>query len=138
MSKFCVGSMDTAHGWEVESPTEALSLHFTYWFTSRRSQGKVAGDVPSFYYLWSKYGTDKEDFVERVRESFEDYLKELFPESSVDVSTNDKDGSESLYRMVITAVVISDGNRYDLARTILVTGENYKVLDDARLGKQYE
>lgn len=136
MSKFCVGTMDTSSGWEVESPTEALSLHFTYWFTSRHSQGKVVPETPSFYYLWAKHGTQKEVLIDQTQIEFQNYLEELFPDSIVEVESRDVMDSNSNYNLIIKAIIISDGKRYDLARTILVTGEHYTILDDARLNNE--
>jgi len=133
MATFCVGTMSSSHGWEIDSVEEALSRHFTYWFTSRRNQSKIIGKVPSFYFLWMKYGKLPETLREKAQEEFQLYLKELFPDSSAEFTFEYINGSTSLYSLRLSAQVISDGKAYDLGRTIQATGEYYKVLDDARL-----
>lgn len=129
MSSFCVGSLSTSSGWETKSPEEALSLHFTYWFASRRNQGKVIGDVPSFYYLWATKSKDPEALSESVKREFESYLKELFPICKVDVGYNQVRGNNSTYNLVISANVIHENQGYDLARVVLVTGSKYEILN---------
>lgn len=133
MSSFCVATLDTASGWETKSPEEALALHFTYWFTSRRNQGRVIGGVPSFYFLWAAHGKVPETLQERAREEFNDYLKELFPISEVSVEINDLNPTTSTYHLAISARIIVDNLAYDLAKVVLVTGEKYRILDEARL-----
>jgi len=134
MATFCVSTMSAANGWEVKSPQQALALHFMYWFTSRANQGKVFGNVPSFYYLWATYGTTPETMVERTKEAFDSYIKELFPTSEVEVDIAYQDNSKSQYHLILTAKAVSDGVRYDLAETVIVTGELFRVLDKKRLG----
>lgn len=134
MATFCVGTMSVANGWETKSPQQALALHFMYWFTSRRNQGKVFGEVPSFYYLWATHGTTPETMVERTKEAFDRYVKELFPTSEVAVDIRYLDESKSQYHLILTAKVVSDGVRLDLAETVIVTGELFRVLDKKRLG----
>lgn len=133
MSTFVVGTLSTQAGFETKSVEQALALHFTYWFASRRSQGKVFGKVPSFYYLVAAHGTNKETLIERTKEELGLYIKELFPESQVFVNSKDKPDVNSQYTLIIGATVISDGNEYNLAHTVLVTGEQFRILDEKRL-----
>lgn len=132
MSTFCVATLSTRSGFETKSPLDALSMHFTYWFASRRSQGKVNDKTPSFYYLVAKHGTIKEQLIEHAKEELQTYIKELFPESRVFVTTSDKPGTNSQYTLVIGATVLSDGIEYNLANTVVVTGEHFRILDIAR------
>lgn len=133
MGTFCVGTMDSSVGWEIQSPEEALSKHFMYWFTSRRNQGMVLDKVPSFYYLFMKYNRTPASLVEKAQQEFDEYLKELFVQRTVRVNYQFIGESRSLYTVQIDAQVINDGKVYDLGRTIEVTGEEYKILDDERL-----
>lgn len=133
MGTFCVGTMDSSTGWEIQSPEEALAKHFLYWFTSRRNQGIVIGEVPSFYYLFMKFSRTPASLVEKAQQEFDEYLKELFVQRTVRVSYQFIGESRSLYTVQIDAQVINDGKVYDLGRTIEVTGEEYKILDDERL-----
>lgn len=133
MGTFCVGTMDSSTGWEIQSPEKALSKHFMYWFTSRRNQGIVMGKVPSFYYLFMKYARTPQALVEKATQEFDEYLKELFPQRTVRITYAYKGESRSLYTVQIDAQVINDGKAYDLGRTIEVTGEEYRILDDERL-----
>lgn len=135
MARFCVGSMSTEYGWETQSPEVALSLHTTYWFASRENQGKVLGDVPSFYMLFKDFSNQPEMMVEQTREKFKAYLEELYDEVLVEVTRQNITGELNNYRLILSARVVSDGVKYDLAQTILVTGELYKVLDMERLKK---
>ena len=131
---FCVGTMSTRFGWETQSAQEALALHFTYWFTSRNSQGKVLGGVPSFYYLWEQYGQNQDRLVEETKNGLDAYIKELFPRSKVSVTYENEDGYLYNYRLIISAQVVDGSEVHDLAKTVLITGEGYKVLDQRRLG----
>jgi hypothetical protein len=125
--------MSTGIGWEIQSVEEALSRHFTYWFTSRRNQGKIMGSVPSFYYLFMKYNRTPDALVEKAQQEFDSYLGELFTQRTVRVTFKYINESRSLYTVQIDAQVISDGRVYDLGRTIETTGEHYRILDDERL-----
>ena len=131
---FCASTMSTSFGWEIQSPQEALALHFTYWFTSRCNQGKVLGNVPSFYYLWEQYGKNQDRMVEETKNELDAYIKELFPRSKVAVTFENVQGHLYNYVLIITAQAVHGGQVYDLAQTVLVTGEGYKVLDQKRPG----
>lgn len=131
---FLVGTLSTSNGWETTSPTEALAKHLTYWFQSRRNQGSILGEVPSFYFLVKQYGQDPDTLMEQARIELSGYIKELFPMSDVSVEKENKTEAGNNYRLIIAARVISDNQTYDLAQAVLVTGEEYKLLDQARLG----
>lgn len=133
--RFIVGTMDTQHGWETQSPDTAISKHVTYWFQSRENQGKVIGDVPSFYMLFQEHSRNPEVMVDQTREKFKAYLEELFDDVLVDVTRQNLTGQANNYRLILTARVVVDDNKYDIAQTIIVTGELYKTLDLERLKK---
>jgi hypothetical protein len=133
MASFIVGTMTTASGWETQSPPDALAKHITYWFQSRRNQGKVMGNVPSFYYLIKQYGGKPETLLEKCNMELEQYIKELFPVCSVTVTRENLTGKTNQYTLIIAARIVSDNVAYDLARSVLVTGEEYKLLDAQRL-----
>lgn len=133
MGTFCVGTMDSSTGWEIQSPEEALSKHFLYWFTSRRNQGIILDKVPSFYYLFMKHSRTPTALVEKAQQEFDNYLSELFTQRTVRVSFEYIGETKSLYTVQIDAQVINDGKVYDLGRKIQITGEEYKILDDERL-----
>lgn len=133
MGRFCVASLDTKVGWEIQSVEAAISRHVTYWFTSRTNQGKVLGDVPSFYMLFQLYSAQPEQMITQTTDEFKRYLNELFDDVIVDVSKQNLTGELNNYRLILTARVVVDGVKYDLAQTILVTGELYTVLDIERL-----
>lgn len=133
---FIVGGMNTRTGWETQSPYEAMSWHIVYWFASRRSQGMVLGNVPSFYYLWKTYGENRETMVEQTDEALKSYFSELFSglgQVSTQVGYVNVEGELNNYHLNIAVRVNYNGRSYDLARTVLVTGEKYKLLDEARL-----
>lgn len=131
---FCVATLSSTRGFETKSPEEALSLHFLYWFTSRRSQGKVKDKVPSFYYLVARHGTNPDKLQDAVRTELLSYMKELFSEVEVFVERSNVDGTNSKYHLVIGANISYESKKYNLAQTIIVTGEHYKILDKKRLG----
>lgn len=133
MTGFCVGTMSTENGWEMQSVPQAVSLHLTYWFASRRNQAKTMDQVPSFYYLWQKYGTNQEQMVQQCRTELKAYMMELFEVVNVEVTAVDSSEGGSTYRLVFAVQVFSDGTPYDLARSVIITNEMYKVLDEERL-----
>lgn len=133
-TSFIVGTMSTATGWEITSPTEALARHITYWFQSRRSQGKILGNVPSFYYLAKQYGDTPEKLVEQAQLELARYIKELFPTSDVQVTKENLTEGGNNYRLIIAARVVHKDESYDLARAVLMTGSKYTLLDKERIG----
>lgn len=135
MSTFCLASMDSSIGWEVQSVETALAKHFTYWLTSRRNQGKVIGKVPSFFYLFMKYVQNPDKLVESTKIELENYIGEMWPQREVVITYAYINGSKSLYAVQIKIKVISDGKVYDLGRTIEKTGEEYRILDTERLAR---
>lgn len=135
MRGFIVGTMSTQSGWETQSPYDALSWHITYWFAARKSQLKAVADVPSFYALWEKYGTDPVRLENEVRSALRDYIAELFDDCVADVKRENVEGQVNNYRLIISARVKYDGAGYDLSRAVEITGEKYKLLDDERLAK---
>lgn len=133
MGRYCVASMDTRIGWETQSPSAALARHVTYWFAARENQGKLMGGVDSFYMLFKEYSSNPDKMVEETERNFKIYLQQLFDDVLVGVTRQNVTGSVNNYRLILTARVAVDGAKYDLAETILVTGEMYKVLDSERL-----
>lgn len=133
MARFCIGTMDTSTGWETQSVEAAISRHITYWFSGRENQGKVLGGVPNFYMLFKNFSSRPEQMVDQMRDKFKAYLEEQFDDVAVDVGRQNLTGELNNYRLTLSARVVADGVKYDIARTILVTGELYKVLDTERL-----
>jgi len=132
MAGFCVGTMSSADGWETKSPQRAMALHFMYWLASRRSQGKVIPNVPSFYYLWGKFGRNPTEMVRATKDAFDLYVKELFPVSEVEVDIQYQNDTKTVYHLVIAAKFVYNGVSYDMAKAVLVTGELFKVLETER------
>lgn len=135
MTRFCIGTLDSKLGWETQSPPAALARHVTYWFTSRENQGKLLGKVPSFYMLFKNYSNNPDEMVTQTTSKFKAYLEEAFDDVIVDVSRQNLTGELNNYRLMLSARIVADGIKYDLAQTIVVTGELYKVLDTERLRK---
>lgn len=135
MSNFCLASMDSSIGWETQSVETALAKHFTYWLESRRNQGKVIGNVPSFFYLFMKYSDTPDALVEKAQQELDSYMGEMWPQREVLVTYQYINGSRSLYTVQLDIKVISDGKLYDLGRTIEKTGEEYRILDEKRLAR---
>lgn len=135
MGRYCIATMDSRNGWENTSPTNALALHVTYWFVSRENQDKVLGKVPGFYALFQKHGQNPEEFRKQVEEQFKLYLEEQFDEVAVVVTLQNITGQANNYTMILASRVAVDGVKYDLAETILITGELYKVVSNARLNR---
>lgn len=135
MRGFIVGTMSTQSGWEAQSPYDALAWHITYWFAARKSQLKNINDVPSFYAIWEKYGTDPGQMESETRSALTDYIAELFDDVVCDVKRQNVEGQVNNYRLILSARVKYDGVIYDLSRAVEITGEKYKLLDDERLAK---
>lgn len=132
MGTFCVGTMRTSHGWETSSPEEAASLHLMYWFASRYSQGRIYNKVPSFYYLWKQHGDNKDRLVEEVGNNLDAYFRELFEGVLVQCTAGNVGSTNSTYNLQIALRFTVDNVQYDLAKSVTVTKEYYKVLDEAR------
>lgn len=132
MGRFCVGTLDSKVGWETQSVESAISRHVTYWFVSRNNQGKIIGDVPSFYYLFQKYSSIPEEMITQTRDQFKAYLEELFDNVVIETGRQDHEGSPNNYNLNIAGMVVVDGIKYDIAETVIVTGEYYKILTAER------
>lgn len=133
---FCVATMSSKIGWAVDSVEEAIALHLTYWFESRKSQGIVFSNVPSFYFLHQKYGENKTELVSRAEKELTNYFRELFPEEGavlVAIDTKSFDGTLYTYRMIISIRVMYEGKAYDAARALYVNKETYDLLERGRL-----
>jgi hypothetical protein len=134
MAGFVVGTLSTSVGFETKSVIAALSWHFTYYFTSRQDQGKVLSGTPSFYYTWKQYGEIPDTLIDRSKQELQSYFKELFPQCDVNVTKQAIDGSPNHYTLNFGVRVLYNGLYYDLAQSVYVDGERYKVLDQRRLG----
>lgn len=132
MASYCVGTLDSKVGWETQSVENAISKHVTYWFVSRYNQGKIIGEVPSFYYLFEKHSSNPEEMAKQTRDQFKQYLEELFDEVVIETSMQSHKGSVNNYNLNIAGMVVVDGVKYDIAETIIVTGEFYKKLTAER------
>ena len=135
MADFCVGTMTTEMGWEVQSPVEAIARHFSYWLISRRNQGKVLDKVPSFFYLFMRFSRTPDTLVEKAKQELEEYFGELSSQRNVAVTYKYINNTKTLYTVQIDIQVIIDGTAYDLGRSIEITGEFYREIDKMRLGK---
>jgi len=91
------------------------------------------GNVPSWNYLWMTHNRTPDRLAEKAKEELDTYFGELFAQRTVEVTFQYLNESRSLYSLQISIQVISDGKLYDVGRTILKTGEHYKVLDSERL-----
>jgi len=134
-ARFIVGTLDTAVGWETQSVETAISRHITYWFAARENQGKVVSAVPNWHTLFMEYSHQPEKMVEQTKTAFKAYLNELFNDVEVYVESQNLTDQRYNYKLVLAARVTVNGERYDIAQTILATGELYKVLDMERLKK---
>lgn len=135
MANYLVATLSSSIGWITDSVEEALDKHFLYYFTSRRSQGKVITNTPSFYYVLSEHGTSQDSLISALRESFSEYLSELFPNNEVGVTAHSESSRDGKYGLSLTAKVVHEDKAYDLTKSILINGESYKVLDKYRLNK---
>ena len=133
MAHFCIATMDTRYGWEIESPRTAISLHTNYYFAARENQDKLLGKVPNFYSLWEKFGENPERLQEALKQNFKAYMDEQFDNSIIEVIKQNLTGQANNYRLILTGKIVVDTEAYDLAETILVTGESYKLLTNERL-----
>lgn len=133
MSRFCIGTMDTRYGWEVESARTAISLHTTYFWAARDNQDKLLGKVPNFHSLWEQYGESPERLQDALKQNFKAYMEEQFDSCIIEVIKQNLTGQANNYRLILTGKIVVDTEVYDLAETILVTGEFYKVLTNERL-----
>lgn len=111
-----VGTLST-RGW-ARTPEEKLRELINHFTESGYSQSVLyKGNIKSLSYLRANYLDDPAALVENVQKSLTTLLRNVFSEPncevSVEVSTESEAGSEVVYRLVISARVIIDGQKYD-------------------------
>lgn len=131
---FCIGSMNSAVGWENKSINKAMALHFYYWFVSRENQSKTISQIPSFYALWKRYGEKQGELVTAMNDFLKLYMQEQFPVVTVDCQIVPVDNTTSLYNLAVNVVVKDSGIDYPLAKIIEVNPTNFQLLEKSRSG----
>ena len=131
---FCVGTMQSATGWETKSVENAMNLHFYYWFVTRESQSRCLSKVPSFYALWKRFGEKQEDMISNTNQLLGLYMKEQWPDTTITVTTENIGNTESLYRLLIDCKVKYAGVTYSLSKAVAIRPDNFELLDKHRLG----
>lgn len=134
MAKGVVATMDTL-GYLTEPMIKGDRL-VAYWFANRVDQCIILRDINSFQYLTAKHQGDKseEKLLEDIEINLRAFLLECFDQASVAVKALRKEEGDKMFTLAIAAEFWQDGKRYDLAKSVILSGETYKLVDNGRSG----
>lgn len=133
MPNGAVGTMDTI-GFITE-PTIKIDRAIAYWFANRVDQCIILRNIHSYQYVVAKHQDDKkgvERFLDDVQKNLTEYLLQIFEAVSVSAHANRQNESDKMFTLVISGVVKQGGKPYDLAHSVAVSGETYKLIDKGR------
>lgn len=133
MPKGVVATMDTI-GFVTE-PKIKIDRAIAYWFANRIDQSLVIRNVHSYLYVVAKHQDDKgseERFLDDIKKNLTEYLLQIFDSVSVEARAIRKNEGDKMFTLHLSGVVTEDGKRYDLARSVYVSGETYKLVDEGR------
>lgn len=133
MPKGVVATMDTM-GFITE-PAIKIDRAIAYWFANRIDQCIVLRDIHSYQYVMAKHQGDKrneEKFLEEIKQNLTEYLLQIFDGVSVEAHSKRENEGDKMFTLLLSGLVNQDGKNYDLARSVLVNGETYKLVDEGR------
>lgn len=133
MSKGVVGTMDTV-GFITE-PTIKIDRCIAYWFANRIDQCLIIRTVASYQYVTVNHQDDKkgEDrLLEDIENNLRQYLLQCFDGASVNAHAVRKEPGDKMFTLVLSGEVMQDGQKYDLAKSVLINGSTYKLIDNGR------
>lgn len=133
MPKGVVATMDTM-GFITE-PAIKIDRAIAYWFANRIDQCIILRNIHSYQYVMAKHQGDKrseERFLEEIKKNLTEYLLQIFDSASVDARSVRANEGDKMYTLVLSGIVAQDGKTYDVARSVLVNGETYKIVDEGR------
>lgn len=133
MAKGVVATMDTV-GFITE-PTVKIDRAIAYWFANRLDQCIVLRGTHSYQYVMAKHQDDKgseERFLEEIKKNLTEYLLQIFDSVSVEAKSYRKNEGDKMFTLILSGVVVQDDKKYDLARSVLINGETYRLVDEGR------
>lgn len=133
MPKGVVATMDTM-GFITE-PAIKIDRAIAYWFANRIDQCIILRDIHSYQYVMANHQGDKrseEKFLEEIKQNLTEYLLQIFDGVSVDANSHRENEGDKMFTLLLSGIVNQDGKNYDLARSVLVNGETYKLVDEGR------
>ncbi|QGH71905.1 putative virion structural protein [Klebsiella phage N1M2] len=135
MSKGVVGTMDTV-GFITE-PTIKIDRLIAYWFANRIDQCLILRNIHSYQYVIAKHQDDKkseERLLADIENNLREYLLECFEGCSVSAWAKRENPGDKMFTLVLSGTVFQDGKEYDLAKSVLINGSTYELIDKGRGG----
>lgn len=135
MAKGILGTMDTI-GFITE-PTLKLDRAIAYWFANRIDQCLIIRTVASYQYIIAKHQDDKgseERFLADIENNLREYLLQNFDGVSVKAWANKANPGDKMFTLVLSGVAIQDGVSCDIAKSVLINGSTYELVDKGRGG----
>lgn len=134
MSKGVVGSMDTL-GYITE-PTVKIDRALAYWFANRVDQCLIFRNVHSYQFVVasnqdSKGNEDK--FLADIKQNLNEYLLQIFDSVSISAWAQRKEEGDRMFTLILSGVVAEDGKTYDLARSVIIEGGSYTLVNEGRI-----
>lgn len=133
MAKGVVATMDTV-GFITE-PSVKIDRAMAYWFANRIDQCIILRNIHSYQYVMAKHQDDKgseERFLEDIKKNLTEYLLQIFDSASVEAKSSREKEGDKMFTLRLSGVVAQDGKTYDLAKSVLINGETYKLVDEGR------
>lgn len=120
-------------GW-ISSLNKKADHLMGYFLLSQYSQSVLYhSNIQSFPYLIARYGDDQQALREQVGLSFYDLFTPYFDEVNYQVDIKESQDSDTVFVIRLSASVVSEGVRYDLAylvQTSQTTVLNYIKLNN--------
>lgn len=115
-------------------PQATVDRLVAWWFANRIDQSTILGNIPSYQYVVASHQNDFriDEFLEDVKTNLRTYLLECFEGADVQASAPGYEVGSKMFSLHVAAVVERDGKRYDVAQSVLLNGESYKLVDNGR------
>ncbi len=131
-----VSTMSTL-GFIVESVPMQMDKHIAYYFAARRNQSKIIPNVPSFEWTLKKHQGNKEDLKNAIKLEVIEYFKQLYEWADVQ-TVADPDDRTTVFTLGIAVMITHKGKRYDLNKSVLISGKTYEIINEGRVNELNE
>lgn len=128
-----VGTMSTL-GWVME-PTAMVDLIYSYWFANRRDQCIILKGIQSFDFVIASHqgDTNIEGFLDDTEEGLRSLFLECFDTAIVTVVSPDYSHTKKNFTLAISGTVYKDNKPYDVAKSVILNGKSFELIQEARL-----
>lgn len=131
MTKPAIATMSKI-GFIVDEIPLILAKQLDYYFQARRNQSTYISGIESFEYVLAENQGNKEMMLKSVKDSITTLYKELFDRVDVTTKANPDTPEAANFTLIISVRVTYNGTPYDLAESVLVTGQTYKRIQEGR------